>query len=60
MIVDISIVEVEDQTPAPDFKGKDPAAISLGKRGGLKGYSSAIDCSPRRPSRTMRIFSSAE
>jgi hypothetical protein len=37
MIVDISVGEVEDSAPAPDLKGKDPAAVSLGRRGGLKG-----------------------
>ena len=37
MIVDISVGEIDDQAPAPDLKGKDPAAVSLGRRGGLKG-----------------------
>jgi hypothetical protein len=25
------------EEPAPDLQGKDPAAVSLGRRGGLKG-----------------------
>ena len=34
MIVDIATGEIEDREP---IDGKDPAAISLGRRGGLKG-----------------------
>lgn len=37
MIVDISIGDVEDRAPTPEEQGKDPAAVSLGRRGGLKG-----------------------
>jgi hypothetical protein len=37
LIVDISVGEIEDRAPAPDLQGKDPAAVSLGRRGGLKG-----------------------
>lgn len=37
MIVDISVGEIEDRAPEPDLAGKDPAAVSLGRRGGLKG-----------------------
>ena len=29
--------EVEDREPTPEEQGKDPAAVSLGRRGGLKG-----------------------
>ena len=36
-IVDIATGEVEDRKPAPEEQGKDPAAVSLGRRGGLKG-----------------------
>ena len=36
-IVDIATGEVEDRTPTPEEQGKDPAAVSLGRRGGLKG-----------------------
>ena len=34
MIVDIATGEIEDK---PDHKGKNPEAVALGRRGGLKG-----------------------
>ena len=37
LIVDIATGEVEDREPTPEEQGKDPAAVSLGRRGGLKG-----------------------
>ena len=37
LIVDIATGEVEDRDPTPEAQGKDPAAVSLGRRGGLKG-----------------------
>lgn len=36
-IVDIATGEVEDREPTPQEQGKDPAAVNLGRRGGLKG-----------------------
>jgi hypothetical protein len=36
-IVDIATGEQEDREPTPEEQGKDPAAVSLGRRGGLKG-----------------------
>ena len=36
-IVDIATGEVEDREPTPEEQGKDPTAVSLGRRGGLKG-----------------------
>lgn len=36
-IVDIATGEVEDSEPTPEEQGKDPADVSLGRRGGLKG-----------------------
>lgn len=36
-IVDIATGEVEDREPTPEDQGKDAAAVSLGRRGGLKG-----------------------
>jgi hypothetical protein len=36
-IVDIATGEVEDREPTPEEQGKDPAAVSLGRRGGIKG-----------------------
>jgi len=38
LIVDIATGEVEDRAePKPGDADKDPAAVSLGRRGGLKG-----------------------
>jgi len=37
LIVDIATGEIEDREPTPAEEGKDPAAVSLGRRGGLKG-----------------------
>jgi hypothetical protein len=37
LIVDISTGKAEDRKPTPEEQGKDPAAVSLGRRGGLKG-----------------------
>jgi hypothetical protein len=37
MIVDISVGEVQDRGLTAEEQGKDPAAVSLGRRGGLKG-----------------------
>jgi hypothetical protein len=37
MIVDISVGGAEDRAPTPEEEGKDPAAVNLGRRGGLKG-----------------------
>lgn len=34
LITDIATGEVEDEKP---YEGKDPAAVDLGRRGGLKG-----------------------
>jgi hypothetical protein len=37
LIVDIATGEVEDRELTPEEQGKDPAAVSLGRRGGLMG-----------------------
>jgi hypothetical protein len=36
-MVDIATGEVSDREPTPEEHGKDPAAVTLGRRGGLKG-----------------------
>lgn len=36
-IVDIATGEKSDRAPTPEEQGKDPAAVSLGRKGGLKG-----------------------
>ena len=42
-MVDIATSEVEDRAPTPEEEGKDPAAVSLGRRGGLKGGKARAD-----------------
>jgi hypothetical protein len=37
LIVDISVGEIEEVASTPVSPAKDPAAVSLGRRGGLKG-----------------------
>jgi hypothetical protein len=37
LMIDIASGEVEDREPEPSLEGKDAAAVSLGRRGGLKG-----------------------
>ncbi len=37
LMIDIASGEVEDRDPEPQLGGKDAAAVSLGRRGGLKG-----------------------
>jgi hypothetical protein len=36
-VIDIATGEVEDRPPTPEEQGKDPAAVALGRKGGLKG-----------------------
>jgi hypothetical protein len=36
LMIDIASGEVEDRKPEPTPDGKDPAAVSLGRKGGLK------------------------
>jgi hypothetical protein len=37
LMIDIASGEVKDRKPEPSLEGKDAAAVSLGRRGGLKG-----------------------
>ena len=37
VIVDIATGNEDDREPSPEEQGKDPAAVSLGRRGVLKG-----------------------
>jgi hypothetical protein len=37
LVVDVATGEIEDREPTPEEQGKDAAAVSLGRRGGLKG-----------------------
>ena len=44
LIVDISVGEAEEpQKPITDDSGKDPAAVALGRKGGLKGGKARAD-----------------
>jgi hypothetical protein len=36
-MVDIATGEVSDREPTPEEQGKNPAAVALGRLGGLKG-----------------------
>ena len=55
LIVEIGTGQVEDREPTPEEQGKDPAAVSLGKRGGLKGGKArAASMPPERRSEIAR------
>ena len=55
LVVDIASGQVGDRKPSPDEAGKDPAAVSLGRRGGLKGgRARAAALSPKRRSDIAR------
>jgi hypothetical protein len=43
LIVDIATGEVEDREPAPKEEGKNPAAVTLGRLGGIKGGKARAD-----------------
>ena len=45
LVVDIATGQVEDRPPTPEERGKDPAAASLGSKG---GKSRAANMSPER------------
>jgi hypothetical protein len=34
LVVDIATGQVEDREPTPEERGKDPAAVAMGRRGG--------------------------
>ncbi len=34
LTVDLSVGDAEDRVPTPEDEGKDPAAVSMGRRGG--------------------------
>jgi hypothetical protein len=55
LIVDIATGQVEDREPASQGRAKDPAAVSLGRRGGLKGGNArAESLTPTRRSEIAR------
>ena len=44
LIVDIAAGETEDRPPTPEEQGNDPAAVALGRKGGLKGGKARAKC----------------
>lgn len=55
LMIDIASGEVEDREPEPSSEGKDAAAVSLGRRGGLKGGKArAASMSPKRRAEIAR------
>jgi hypothetical protein len=55
-MVDIATGAVDDREPTPEEQGKDPAAVSLGRRGGLKGGNArAAAMTPERRAEIARI-----
>ena len=54
-IVDIATGERSDRDPTPEEQGKDPAAVTLGRRGGLKGGKArAANMTPERRAEIAR------
>jgi hypothetical protein len=37
LVIDVATGQVEDREPTPEERGKDPAAVALGRKGGAKG-----------------------
>jgi hypothetical protein len=59
-MVDIATGEVEDRAPTPEEQGKDPAAVALGRRGGLKGGTArAASLTPEQRSEIARKAASS-
>jgi hypothetical protein len=55
LMIDIASGEVEDREPALTSDGKDPAAVALGRRGGLRGGKArAAKMSPERRAEIAR------
>lgn len=60
MIVDISVGEVEDRGPTAEEEGKDAAAVSLGRRGGLRGgVARAKSLTPEQRAEIARLAAAA-
>jgi hypothetical protein len=54
-MVDIATGETIDREPTPEEQGKDPAAVALGRKGGLKGGKArAGSTTPERRSEIAR------
>jgi hypothetical protein len=54
-MVEIATGEVDDTPPTPEEQGKDPAAVALGRKGGLKGGKArAASMTPERRAEIAR------
>jgi hypothetical protein len=54
-MVDIATGEANDREPTPEERGKDPAAVALGRKGGLKGGKARAEgMSPERRAEVAR------
>lgn len=59
-ILDIASGEVEDRKPTPEEEGKDPAAVSLGRKGGLSGGKARAEkLSPEQRASAARVAAKA-
>jgi len=60
LMIDIASGEVEDRDPTPEEQGKDPAAVALGRKGGLKGGAArAAALTPKQRSKIAKKAASA-
>ena len=54
-MVDIATGDESDRAPTPEEQGKDPAAVALGRKGGLKGGKArAASMTPERRAEIAR------
>jgi hypothetical protein len=54
-MVDLATGDVSDREPTPEEQGKDPAAVEMGRRGGLKGGAArAASMAPERRAEIAR------
>jgi hypothetical protein len=59
-ILDIATGNATDTPPTPLEQGKDPAAVALGRKGGLKGGKArAAKLTPKQRSEMMRMAANA-
>ncbi len=45
-VVDVATGDIEDREPTPEEQGKDPSAVALGRKGGLKGGNARSEAIP--------------
>lgn len=59
-VLDVATGAIEDRVPTPEEQGKDPAAVALGRRGGLKGGKArAAKLTPEQRRQMMRKVAKA-